>query len=283
DGEQVTGTFLLLGPVSYFSSNEEVGMISMLATDRIRPKVIADIPGIEAVSSIIAGGEGRVPFDPTMNDALELQVNRVSPQQEIQAGGVFIWPIIGFAALAILIAIFKFFEIYSVKIPSENTIEEIVQLVNEGQRAEALKQARAIPGPFGRLMLDAVEHADERKELIEEVLYERMLETRPQLERMLAFIAVTAATSPLLGLLGTVTGMIKTFQQITLFGTSDASKLAGGISEALITTKWGLIAAIPALILHALLSRKAQGVLAGMEKFSATFINGLQQKAGKKS
>ncbi len=283
DGEQVTGTFLLLGPVSYFSSNEEVGMISMLATDRIRPKVIADIPGIEAVSSIIAGGEGRVPFDPTMNDALELQVNRVSLQQEIQAGGVFIWPIIGFAALAILIAIFKFFEIYSVKIPSENTIEEIVQLVNEGQRAEALKQARAIPGPFGRLMLDAVEHADERKELIEEVLYERMLETRPQLERMLAFIAVTAATSPLLGLLGTVTGMIKTFQQITLFGTSDASKLAGGISEALITTKWGLIAAIPALILHALLSRKAQGVLAGMEKFSATFINGLQQKAGKKS
>jgi biopolymer transport protein ExbB len=70
--------------------------------------------------------------------------------------------------------------------------------------------------------------------------------------------------------------MINTFQQITLFGTSDASKLAGGISEALITTKYGLITAIPALILHALLARRAQGVMASMEKYAAAFVNGLK-------
>jgi biopolymer transport protein ExbB len=72
--------------------------------------------------------------------------------------------------------------------------------------------------------------------------------------------------------------MIHTFDQITLHGTSDAGKLAGGISEALVTTKFGLIAAIPALVLHALLSRRVQGLLAGMERFSTSFINGLQDK-----
>ena len=115
------------------------------------------------------------------------------------------------------------------------------------------------------------------KELLEEVLFEKILEAQPHLERFLPFIAVTAATSPLLGLLGTVTGMIRTFQQVTLFGTSDVSKLASGISEALVTTKFGLIAAIPALVLHALLARRVQGLLAGMEKFSTAFVNGLER------
>jgi len=88
-------------------------------------------------------------------------------------------------------------------------------------------------------------------------------------------IALTAATAPLLGLLGTVTGMIQTFQLITLFGTGDAQTLSGGISEALITTQFGLMVAVPALIVHALLSRKSKGVISNMEQTSIGFINGL--------
>ena len=88
---------------------------------------------------------------------------------------------------------------------------------------------------------------------------------------------MTAAASPLLGLLGTVTGMISTFSQIRISGNSDINSLASGISEALVTTKFGLIAAIPALVLHALLSRRVQGLLAGMEKFSTAFVNGMER------
>ena len=109
----------------------------------------------------------------------------------------------------------------------------------------------------------------------EEIMYETMLETQPRLERFLPLIAITAATAPLLGLLGTVTGMINTFKLITLFGTGDAKSLSSGISEALITTEFGLIVAIPALILHALLSRKCQAILAAMEKYAVIFSNGI--------
>jgi biopolymer transport protein ExbB len=89
----------------------------------------------------------------------------------------------------------------------------------------------------------------------------------------LPFVAVSAAAAPLLGLLGTVTGIIKTFQLITVFGSGDVKSLSGGISEALITTKYGLIVAIPSLLIHAFLSRKAKGVIGRMETEAVAFAN----------
>jgi len=72
--------------------------------------------------------------------------------------------------------------------------------------------------------------------------------------------------------------MINTFKLITIFGTGDAKSLSGGISEALITTEFGLIVAIPSLIMHALLSRRAQGVMANMERIAVSFVNGINRK-----
>ena len=92
--------------------------------------------------------------------------------------------------------------------------------------------------------------------------------------------ALAAATSPLLGLLGTVTGMINTFKLITVFGTGDPKRLSSGISEALVTTEYGLIIAVPCLLLFALLSRKSKGILASMEQTAVGFINGLTVKNG---
>jgi len=128
------------------------------------------------------------------------------------------------------------------------------------------------------MLLTAISHADDEKELIEEALYEKMLHTKPRLERLLPFIALTAACAPLLGLLGTVTGMINTFNLITIFGTGDPKMLSSGISEALITTEYGLKIAIPALLVHALISRKAKGVMASMEQTAVGFINGIPGK-----
>jgi biopolymer transport protein ExbB len=88
-------------------------------------------------------------------------------------------------------------------------------------------------------------------------------------------MALTAAAAPLLGLLGTVTGMIKTFTLITIFGTGDAKSLSSGISEALVTTELGLIVAIPSLILHGLLSRMAKQKIGDLEQTSVSFLNGI--------
>ena len=94
------------------------------------------------------------------------------------------------------------------------------------------------------MVVVAVEHFDGKRRLLEELLYEKLLSIRPKLERFLPFLAVTAATAPLMGLLGTIDGMIKTFKLITKFGTGDARTLSSGISEALVTTN-GLVVAIP--------------------------------------
>jgi biopolymer transport protein ExbB len=93
-----------------------------------------------------------------------------------------------------------------------------------------------------------------------------MLRELPRLERFITPLKVLAAVAPLLGLLGTVTGMIKTFQVITVFGTGDPRLMAGGISEALVTTQLGLMVAIPVLVAAGLLARRAQRIAGDMEE-----------------
>lgn len=100
----------------------------------------------------------------------------------------------------------------------------------------------------------------------EDLLFTKLIEVRLKLTKGLAALSVIAATTPLLGLLGTVTGMISTFRRITLFGAGDPQALSGGISEALITTKFGLVVAIPTFLLYAFLSRRAQGTAAELER-----------------
>ena len=124
------------------------------------------------------------------------------------------------------------------------------------------------------MLVTGVEHAAENRGVLEELLFEKVLRVRPGLERFLPFLAITAAAAPLLGLLGTVIGMIKTFQLITVFGTGDAKSLSSGISEALVTTALGLIVAIPTLILHGTLSRMAKRKLGLLEELSVAFVNG---------
>jgi biopolymer transport protein ExbB len=165
-----------------------------------------------------------------------------------------------------------------VRLASPQDLQAVLSHLKKGGLMQARCHARSIPGPAGELLATAIEHADEKKEYLEEVLYERMLSAKPRLESFLSFIALTAAAAPLLGLLGTVTGMITTFNMISLFGTGDPRTLSGGISEALITTEFGLYVAIPAVLVHAFLSRKVKGVMGSMEQTAVGFINGVPER-----
>jgi biopolymer transport protein ExbB len=99
-------------------------------------------------------------------------------------------------------------------------------------------------------------------------LFLQLQEYRVTLEKRLTAIAITASVAPLLGLLGTVSGMIETFRMMTLFGSGNPEVVSGGISQALITTELGLVVAIPALIVHSLLSRKARAYYLSLENFA---------------
>ena len=280
DGEILAGDCLLIGPYSYFVGNGgDAGIIQTDTGPPLRPRLQPlQAKQAKAIKSYLRNGQGELPFDPTLQEALQVQVADKNFFEEIKAGGLWIWPILLFAITSFIGALIKAYEVYSMHNPKSETLEKILEHLHAEDPDRATQLANEVKGPFRPLLENAIEYAHTRKELLEEILFEKILEAQPTLERFLPFIAVTAAATPLLGLLGTVTGMIHTFDQISLYGTSDTGKLAGGISEALVTTKFGLIAAIPSLILHALLSRRVQGLLASMEKFSSAFINGLQTK-----
>jgi biopolymer transport protein ExbB len=126
-----------------------------------------------------------------------------------------------------------------------------------------------------------LKHRDKPKELLEEILYAYILLQRNLHEKRLPLLRVIAAAAPLLGLLGTVVGMIKTFTLITVLGTGNAAKLSSGISEALVTTELGLIVAIPTLIIHGYLSHQTEKRLGMLEQVSVELLNALQWKTAK--
>jgi biopolymer transport protein ExbB len=134
-------------------------------------------------------------------------------------------------------------------------------------------------GPAGRMLHAGAKHHGEPRELIKEAMFEQILSARLKLQSWLPFVAICATSAPLLGLLGTVTGIMNTFSLMTEFGTGDPKTLSSGISEALITTEYGLIIAIPSLLLHAFLARKARGIIDDMEKKAMQFLNHIRPPA----
>lgn len=281
EGRLEPGRVALVGPVGMFSSQD--GSLNGLVQQEINKADPTAFPlpsSLAAgVRSLVSSGTGVLAVDPTQGNAVKLASTKETFGEHVLKGGVVMWPILAMAGIALLVAIAKWLQLSRVRLASTADLQVVLNHLKQRSTDRALSHARTIPGPAGDLLVTAVEHSDEKKEYLEEVLYERMLAAKPGLESLLPFIALTAAAAPLLGLLGTVTGMISTFNMISLFGTGDPKTLSGGISEALITTEFGLYVAIPAVLAHAFLSRKAKGVLGSMEQTAVGFINGIPEKA----
>ena len=279
NGSVKNGRFVQVGPLLYFASlsGDEAGWVEETKSMQPRVRAVAEEDAAK-IRAVVDDGGGLLPIDPSLGDAVALAETDETVKEHLEKGGIWVYPIVGFAVIATLVAIFKFIQIFMIRQPQPMAVHEIVRLLREGNKEAARSLAWSQPKPASEMLVAAVEHADESIELVEEVMYESMLSTQPRLERFLNVIAVTAATAPLLGLLGTVTGIIKTFKLMEVFGAGDPKPLISGISEALITTELGLVLAIPALIAHALLSRRVAGVLARLEKLSVAFINGLSRR-----
>ena len=125
---------------------------------------------------------------------------------------------------------------------------------------------------LGRVLKAAEENKEADIETLELKLGEAVFKETPNLTRALLFIKIISVVAPLLGLLGTVTGMIVTFQAITLFGTGDPKLMAGGISEALVTTMLGLIAAIPLVLFHSVLRDRSRALVQLLEQKAAGIV-----------
>lgn len=197
-------------------------------------------------------------IDPTRGSLLSVLVQTPGWHEQVQAGGLVGYVILALGLFGLVIA-----------------GERFVALGAVDRRVRVQRRQLAQPAddnPLGRVL--NVYHRDPHTdhETLELRLDEAVLREIPALERRLPWLKILAAVAPLLGLLGTVTGMILTFQQITLFGTGDPKQMAGGISQALVTTVLGLVVAIPMVLLHSWLSGRSKDLVQVLEEESAGLI-----------
>ena len=276
-GDIERGNFAVFGPSVYFASQQSE-LTGVTFNQLNAAEAAIAVPGQQfsrGIRDFIENKDGRLPLDPTLGKALKMAASKDSWLKHLSKGGSVGTVILVLGLICLLLVSFKIWEIACFKTPKPEQVQQLLTLIECGELTQAKTEAQALPGAAGRLLQAGVTHYNEKHGTLDEILYEKILVVRPRLERFLPFIALTAAAAPLLGLLGTVTGMIKTFQLITIFGSSDATSLSSGISEALVTTELGLLVAIPALISHGLLNRLTRKRLAEMEQAAVGFINGV--------
>ncbi|MET0077209.1 MAG: MotA/TolQ/ExbB proton channel family protein [Candidatus Thiodiazotropha lotti] len=203
------------------------------------------------------GGLQKLAIDPSRGAILSLLVASPTLSERIEQGGYIGYFILFLGALGSLVI-----------------IERLISLFWVGRRVKRqLNQEEPMDNnPLGRLLaIDRLHHAISG-DALQKHFDEAILRELPKLRRGLRLLAIFAAVAPLLGLLGTVTGMIETFQSITLFGTGDPKLMSGGISQALVTTELGLAVAIPMVLLHSYLAGRSNRVIRLLDQQSAAMV-----------
>lgn len=256
NGEVTQGWKLQLGPVRWYWQ-PDTGQGGLMDSDIVSESVGLAFSGaaLAGLKNLYENKSGMATLDPTLNQAIQLSNQKESLYQHLEKGGIWAIPILIFAALSLMIAAFKTVQLWRLPKLQPLLADRIGMLENRGLDAlgDLQKIRKKLAGAQRKILDIAIKTPAGQKR--DDQLFAFLLGNKHELEYLLGAIAVIAAVSPLLGLLGTVSGMIETFKMMTIFGAGDPSAVSGGISKALVTTELGLVVAIPSLILHALLSR----------------------------
>jgi len=278
-GDVLDGKITLVGPNSYFVGNNNNGSGQLQVETNSLIPTIAAVPDIsvQQIEGLSNGELTRIPIDITLGRAKDFLSSKWTLNDHVEKGGRVGNVIMGFAAIAVLIVLIKIFDLSKVRGLNSISMADILERRSSLGNEAALEEAEQKPYPANRVLSAALKYADHDTNVIEEVVVGEIQTVKTRLERLLPFLAITAATAPLMGLLGTVVGMIKTFSLITVFGSGNAQSFSAGISEALITTEFGLVVAIPTLIVHGVLLRSAREKIGSLEDLASEFVISLQE------
>ncbi|MBE8574837.1 MULTISPECIES: MotA/TolQ/ExbB proton channel family protein [unclassified Vibrio] len=208
-------------------------------------------PTLASLSTLANGDVSNVVVDPSRGFMLEQLALTPSLTDRLQAGGVVGKVILGLLAIGLIIALVRGISL---------------AIARQKIRAQLKNPEQAGDNPLGRVLAVYNKEQNQTVEALELRLLEAVVDEQTHLEKGLSMLKLLAALAPMLGLLGTVTGMIETFQVITQFGNGDPKVMAGGISMALVTTVLGLVAAMPLLLAHNILSTQAENIRNILEK-----------------
>lgn len=195
--------------------------------------------------------------DPTRGAIMALLVQSPTLKERIQQGGWIGFIILGLGFIGLVIAGIRF---------------AFLTITGQGVAKQQKQTEISLKNPLGRILSVYSDELAQDVETLSLKLDEAILREIPKIERGLITLAILAAIAPMLGLLGTVSGMIETFQSITLFGTGDPKLMSGGISQALVTTELGLAVAIPILLIHSALSSKSNRLVQILDEESAAIV-----------
>ena len=292
DGLVKYGDYVLLGPIALFASEDgKVAGIAEQDVDSVEPRVAAfsDPSLADKVRETVQNKAGTFPFDPSLGNARKIEETKesflsihkskgnlfglIERDCHVGKGGYIGMVIIVMFIASIGITIYKWIQLSRIPTFSEQDVLPVLKAMRRRDHSTAAAEIEKLKGPTGQMLKSGIEHINEPKDLVEEVMYEEMLKTKINVNTLTPFLAVCASSAPLMGLLGTVTGIINTFKVITVFGAGDVKSLSGGISEALVTTEFGLVVAVSTLVLHAFLSRKGKGISDKMEQVAILFLN----------
>lgn len=247
------GAFNLAGPVGYLQYDAGTERVSELQRQPEQSRYT------NSAQELAAAQQSPVTFgvDITRGGILALLVESPTIKDRINQGGIVGYCIIGLGIIGLLIAIVRF-----------------IGLSNDSRKvaAQLKRDTASTDNPLGRVLAAYESNRTADTETIELKLSEAALKEMPRLTKGLLFIKVISVVAPLMGLLGTVTGMIKTFQVITLYGAGDPKMMAGGISQALMTTVLGLVVAIPMVLLHTIVSGQSRKVINILQSQSAGLV-----------
>ncbi|MEX2670647.1 MAG: DUF3450 family protein [Phycisphaeraceae bacterium] len=240
-------------------------------SERLPEAVVAQL------QEAFAQAERSEPVVLPMDVTQELRVEAVAEEEGlaaiVQSGGWVMLPLALVALAALLLTAERAWILYGRNRSDRRLVAEALTAARDHRIDEAEQRVQRGNSVVARTLAACLRRRTVNMHAMEDSIQEQLLHELPRLQRFLGGIAILAAIAPLLGLLGTVTGIIQTFGVIRAFGNANPSLMAGGISEALLTTATGLSIAIPILLLHAVLRGRVDSIVADAEKHAATLLN----------
>jgi biopolymer transport protein ExbB len=273
NGNKVKGDVVQVGNVASFGISPE-GSGSLYPVGEGRMKVYQGLAKdlIETFSAGRGQGLSRV-FLYESTQKATAEKNEKSLMDVIEAGGAIGLVILALGIFAMALVVFRAKILSKVKLSRDSDSDELLSFLRQGDLTAAQKKTQNLRGEHRTVTEKALSVLGKGRESFEDSMGEFFIQQSIKLERYSTLVIVAASVAPLLGLLGTVTGMISTFDIITEFGTGDPKMLSGGISEALVTTKFGLIVAIPALLAGSMMNAWAKKIKGQFESWALLVYN----------
>jgi biopolymer transport protein ExbB len=279
NGEEQKGKLIELGSVARFASVD--GRVAALYPSGAGTFRVWKWLGEEAQSL----NQGQIPttlqfflFD---NPDKEFMAQKEKTLMDVMnAGGLIGWIIVVMGLFAFLISVIRFLLLNQASTQKSAVLESALLYVRKGDVEKAQHLLLRENSAVARVLNKTLSFLQTEPQKVEDAIMEAILKESQSIDRFGVVILVIASVAPLMGLLGTVTGMISTFDIITLYGTGNPKLLSGGISEALVTTMFGLIVAIPSLLVGQFLSSKTEGIKSDMEKWALAACNAYKNQKG---